>query len=151
MEQPYTVIGAGGAIGAPLAQELLKNGKPVRLLSRSGKTMDGAESRSVDVFNQKELTEETPFNPSSKKGVVRAKIATMLLESVKRGEVTACIARSVDFYGPIMKEMVEMVYQNEQSYWFDSSKFEQKYGFQPTSYEDGIRETVKFFNLRKNA
>ncbi len=212
MEQPYTVIGAGGAIGAPLAQELLKNGKLVRLLSRSGKTMDGAESRSVDVFNQKELTEairgskvafllvgldyntklweekwpivmqntlnacaetgvplvffdnvymygpvkgkmteETPFNPSSKKGVVRAKIATMLLEAVKRGEVTACIARSADFYGPIMKEMVEMVYQNEQSYWFDSSKFEQKYGFQPTSYEDGIRETVKFFNLRKNA
>jgi len=46
---------------------------------------------------------------------------------------------------------VEMVYQNEQVYWFDSSKFEQKYGFAPTSYEEGIRETVKFFNLRKNA
>jgi len=313
--QPYTIIGAGGAIGTPLAQELLKNGNPVRLLSRSGKTMEGAESRKVDVFNPQELTEgirgskvayllvgldynaklwqekwpvvmqntinacketgvplvffdnvymygpvqgkmteETPFNPSSKKGAVRAKIANMLLEAMQRGEVTASIARSADFYGPwadeksmffqtvfknfsegkkaqwlgnpamahtmsytidcakalvtladdpssfnqtwhlpsknppliptdliklaanemgvpykgvqaapkwlvriiglfvpIMKEMVEMVYQNEQVYWFDSSKFEQKYGFAPTSYEEGIRETVKFFNLRKNA
>lgn len=55
--QPYTIIGAGGAIGTPLAEELIKNGHPVRLLSRSGKTMVGAESRSVDVFNQAALTD----------------------------------------------------------------------------------------------
>lgn len=313
--QPHTIIGAGGAIGSPLAQELLHAKQPLRLLSRSGKPLEGAESKSVDVFNLKELTEsvrgskvayllvgldyntrvwqekwpllmqntlsacaetgvpliffdnvymygpikgkmteETPFQPSSKKGEVRAKVANMLLDAAKRGEVKACIARSADFYGPyadeksmfyqvvfknlasgkkpqwlgkpdqahsmsytidcakalvmlandpeafgqtwhmptsnppllptelihmaaqemglpypgvqaapkwlirllglfipIMKEMVEMVYQNEDVYWFDSSKFEKKYGFTPSSYEQGIRDTVSFYQLKKGA
>ena len=46
------------------------------------------------------MQETTPFNPCSKKGEVRAAIATTLLESMKRGEVQALIARSADFYGP---------------------------------------------------
>ncbi len=312
---PYTIIGAGGAIGTPLAQELIAKGQPVRLLSRSGKSMSGAESRKTDVFNLPDLTEairgskvafllvgldyntktwqeqwpvvmqntlsacaetgvpliffdnvymygpvegkmteETPFKPSSKKGAVRANIANMLLDAVKRGEVKASIARSADFYGPwadeksmfyqtvfknlsegkksqwlgnpamphsmsytidcaralvlladdpgsfnqtwhlptdnpppipteliqiaaremglpytgvqaapkflvrliglfvpIMREMVEMVYQNERSYWFDSSKFERAYHYKPIGYEQGIRDTVAFFNLKKGA
>lgn len=311
--QPYTLIGAGGAIGTSLAHELIQHSKAVRLLSRSARPLEGAESRAVDVFNlqdltegirgskvaflligleyntkiwqkqwpivmqntiracaetgvpliffdnvymygavQGKMTEETPFNPNSKKGMVRAQIATMLLEAVKKGELKASIARSADFYGPwadeksmfyqtvlknlsagkksqwlgnpamahtlsytldcaralimladdpsalnqtwhlpsknppptpteliqlsatemgvlnkgvqaapkwlvrilglfipIMKEMVEMVYQNEETYWFDSSKFETKYNYKPTSYEDGIRETIAFYQLKK--
>jgi nucleoside-diphosphate-sugar epimerase len=46
------------------------------------------------------MTEETPFNPCSRKGEVRAKIATMLLEEVKKGNLRALIARAADFYGP---------------------------------------------------
>ena len=46
------------------------------------------------------MLETTPFNPCSKKGEVRAAIATTLLESMQRGEVQALIARSADFYGP---------------------------------------------------
>jgi nucleoside-diphosphate-sugar epimerase len=46
------------------------------------------------------MTEETPFNPCSRKGEVRARVATTLLESMRRGEVQALIARSADFYGP---------------------------------------------------
>jgi len=46
------------------------------------------------------MTEETPVNPSSKKGEVRAKIAQMILEEVKKGNLTALIARAPDFYGP---------------------------------------------------
>lgn len=45
------------------------------------------------------MNEETPFNPCSKKGEVRAKIATMLLDEVKQGNLQALIARSADFYG----------------------------------------------------
>ncbi len=311
--QPYTLIGAGGAISIPLAQMLLDQKQPVRLLSRSGANLPGAESRKADVFNQAELTEavrgsrvayllvgldyntklwqekwptvmqntiracaetgvpliffdnvymygpvegkmteETPFRPSSKKGEVRAKIATMLLDAMRRGEVQASIARSADFYGPwadrvsvfyqvvlknlaegkkpqwlgnpamphsmsytldcaralilladdptsfnqtwhvptynpppvptdlikiaadeigrpykgvqaapkiiirllglfipIMREMVEMVYQNERPYYFDSSKFEKKYNYSPVPYAQGIRDTVAFFKLKK--
>jgi nucleoside-diphosphate-sugar epimerase len=46
------------------------------------------------------MTEDTPFNPSSKKGEVRAKIATMLLDEMGNGNLRAMIARSADFYGP---------------------------------------------------
>jgi nucleoside-diphosphate-sugar epimerase len=46
------------------------------------------------------MTEDTPFNPSSKKGEVRAQVATMLLEEIKAGNLSALIARSADFYGP---------------------------------------------------
>jgi nucleoside-diphosphate-sugar epimerase len=45
------------------------------------------------------MTEDTPFNPISKKGEVRAKIAQQLLDEVKTGNISALIARSADFYG----------------------------------------------------
>ena len=46
------------------------------------------------------MQETTPFNPCSKKGEVRAAIATTLLGAMRTGEVQALIARSADFYGP---------------------------------------------------
>jgi len=46
------------------------------------------------------MTEETPFNPCSKKGEVRAKIATTLIDAWKSGALDGMIARSADFYGP---------------------------------------------------
>ena len=52
------------------------------------------------------MTEQTPFHPSSKKGEVRAEIATMLLNEIKQGNLTASIARSADFYGPRAKTSV---------------------------------------------
>ena len=49
------------------------------------------------------MTEETPFNPCSKKGEIRARIATRLLNEIQAGDLTALIARSADFYGPHAK------------------------------------------------
>ena len=46
------------------------------------------------------MTEETPFNPCSKKGEVRAQIATALINEWKAGALTGMIARAADFYGP---------------------------------------------------
>jgi len=46
------------------------------------------------------MTEDTPFNPSSRKGEVRARIATMLLEQMRSGALQAMIVRAADFYGP---------------------------------------------------
>lgn len=46
------------------------------------------------------MTEETPYNPSSKKGEVRARIAELLMDEVMKGNIIALIARSADFYGP---------------------------------------------------
>ena len=51
-------------------------------------------------YTQGAMTEETPFKPNSKKGEVRARIATMLLDEIKQGNIQGMIVRSADFYGP---------------------------------------------------
>jgi nucleoside-diphosphate-sugar epimerase len=43
-----------------------------------------------------------------------------------------------------MKELVEMNYQNKYPYLFDSSKFNNAFGFTPTTYAAGIKETVEW-------
>lgn len=46
------------------------------------------------------MTEETPYNPCSKKGEVRANIARKLEEEFQKGSIDGLIARAADFYGP---------------------------------------------------
>jgi len=46
------------------------------------------------------MTEATPYNPSSRKGEVRARIATTFMDDVTRGELRGAIVRAADFYGP---------------------------------------------------
>ncbi len=46
------------------------------------------------------MIETTPYNPSSRKGEIRAKIATMLEDEIKKKSIDAMITRSADFYGP---------------------------------------------------
>jgi nucleoside-diphosphate-sugar epimerase len=46
------------------------------------------------------MTENTPYAPCSKKGEIRAKIATALMDEVQAGRLSAMIARAADFYGP---------------------------------------------------
>jgi nucleoside-diphosphate-sugar epimerase len=60
------------------------------------------------------MTEESVFNPPSKKGKVRKQIAEMLMDAVKAGNLNALIVRSADFYGPENEQsiLIEMVYKN---------------------------------------
>jgi len=46
-------------------------------------------------------------------------------------------------------ESLEMLYQSENNYQFDSSKFNKYFNFKPTSYEVGIRETIEFYKQAK--
>jgi nucleoside-diphosphate-sugar epimerase len=48
----------------------------------------------------KPLSEDSPVNPCSRKGEIRAGAAGMLFEAHERGEVRATIGRASDFYGP---------------------------------------------------
>lgn len=189
------------------------------------------------------MTEDSPINPPSKKGMVRKEIAGMLMDAVKEGKIQALIARAPDFYGPdndksfiietvyknlkngkkpnwfidatkkhsfiytpdaakatallgntpdaynqvwhlptdkntltgiewielfnkemktskkamvismfllrtlglfmpLMREMPEMMYQYDRDYFFDSSKFEKRFHFTPTTNEQGVRSIV---------
>lgn len=46
------------------------------------------------------------------------------------------------FFDKTIKELPEMSYQYDRDYVFDSSKFESHFSFFPTSYAQGIRETL---------
>ncbi len=46
------------------------------------------------------MTEDTPYNPCSKKGEVRAAIATTMMNEVRAGNLRGMIVRAADFYGP---------------------------------------------------
>ena len=49
----------------------------------------------------------------------------------------------VGYFIPVVKESIEMLYQNEYDYLFDSTKFEKAFNVLPTSYEYGIDAIVK--------
>jgi nucleoside-diphosphate-sugar epimerase len=46
------------------------------------------------------MNEDTPMNPCSKKGEIRAREAQRLFDAHRRGEVRATAGRAADFYGP---------------------------------------------------
>lgn len=92
----------------------------------------------VYMYDRKHLyhmTEDTPIRPTSKKGRIRAEIASMLLDEVERGRLTALIARSADFLGSTNSIIVETVYKNlakgKKADWFASTSKLHSYTFTP--------------------
>jgi hypothetical protein len=43
----------------------------------------------------------------------------------------------------IIKESMEMLYQYDSDYLFDSSKFDKAFSFRTTTYEEGIKAAVE--------
>lgn len=83
------------------------------------------------------MTEETPFNPCSRKGEVRANIESALLEEVKKGNIQASIARAADFYGPHtpLSYLKVMVFDNfakgKTAQWFLTDKTRHSFTYTP--------------------
>jgi len=50
--------------------------------------------------------------------------------------------RMAGLFNTTVGELVEMMYQYENDYLFDSSKFENAFHFKPTSYQAGLLETA---------
>jgi len=57
--------------------------------------------------------------------------------------------RLLGIFVPVLREFPEMLYQYDQDYVFDSSKFEKHFGFTATPAEEGIRAMIG--DLRKQA
>ena len=53
------------------------------------------------------------------------------------------MVRLLGLFIPIMRELVEMIYQYDRDYVFDSTKFETKFNFKPTPYLEGIKTIIK--------
>ncbi len=83
------------------------------------------------------MKEDTPFNPCSKKGEVRANIELKLLDEVKRGNINAQIVRAADFYGPHtpLSFLKPMVFDNfakgKKAQWFISDQIKHSFTYTP--------------------
>ena len=85
-----------------------------------------------------EMTEETPYQPLSKKGMVRAEVARMLEREMANGSIRATIARAVDFYGPGVTEksaaailVFENMKKGKRAQWFINADIPRSYSFTP--------------------
>lgn len=84
------------------------------------------------------MNEETPMNPPSKKGKVRAQLVNMIMNEIEAGNLTALIARCADYYGPNIERngMVrEMIFKNlaagKKANWLCSDKYKHSVTYTP--------------------
>lgn len=84
------------------------------------------------------MDEETPINPPSKKGKIRAETAAMVMDEVKSGALTALIARAADFYGPGIKDksvLTEVVFKNlsqrKKAFWLGDADKPHSFTYTP--------------------
>ena len=74
------------------------------------------------------MTEETPFNPCSKKGEIRAKLDLRLMDEYKKGNLQVAIVRGADFYGPAVGSsvfnllVVDNLIKGKKANWMNNPK-----------------------------
>lgn len=85
-----------------------------------------------------DMNEETPINPSSKKGKIRAEVAQLIMDAIQNDGLTALIARSADFYGPGIRQtsmLTETVFKafnkGKKANWMGSIHFKHSFTFTP--------------------
>lgn len=83
----------------------------------------------------------TATNPPTGKQWVEA-FASQLNAKPKYRVVGKGFVRFLGLFIPAMRESVEMLYQYNRDYVFNSQKFDSKYNFKPTPYLDGIKHIV---------
>jgi len=99
------------------------------------------------------MTEETPIQPPSKKGKVRAEIAEMIMGRVRVGKLQALIARCADYYGPgidrnsILNEtVVKPLANGKRANWLGSATCKHSFTYTPDAGKAtamlGNRETA---------
>lgn len=64
--------------------------------------------------------------------------------------VSRFMLKLIGLFNSIIRESVEMTYQNDSDYLFSSEKFEIAFSFKPTSYAAGIKETIGQMTNTKN-
>jgi len=71
------------------------------------------------------------------------KVAAVIGVKPKIQVASRFIIKIMGLFNPVMKEFVEMLYQWDRDYNFDSSKFETIFKMKPTPTEEAIRQIIK--------
>jgi nucleoside-diphosphate-sugar epimerase len=77
-------------------------------------------------------------------------VADALQTEAKIQTVPAWMLHVLGLFIPVMKEFPEMLYQYQQDYIFDSSKFEKRFGMEATAPKEGIRNLVEQLKSQHN-
>jgi nucleoside-diphosphate-sugar epimerase len=91
------------------------------------------------------MTEETPYNPCSKKGELRAQIATDFMDEVRAENLTGMIARSADFYGPGCKTsilnllVIDRLAAGKRAWWLGNIRAKHSFTFTPDAGKALVR------------
>ena len=72
-----------------------------------------------------------------------ALISKELKTKPKHRVVSKFMVKLMGLFMPVMRESHEMLYQYEKDYVFNSAKFDKRFKFETTSYQDGIRAIVE--------
>jgi len=142
------------ALSIMVADNLMK-GKKAQVFGNLDKihtytyTPDAAKATAIlgntdDAFNQVWHVPTTKEKLTNRQWIHL--IAKELEADPKIQSVPNWLLHILGLFIPMMKEFPEMVYQYEQDYYFDSSKFENRFGMKATAPEDGIRNLIN--NLR---
>jgi nucleoside-diphosphate-sugar epimerase len=84
----------------------------------------------------------TASNPLTGKEWIEAIAREMGVEP-KFQVIPKFLVRILGLFVPIMRETIEMMYQYNRDYIFDSSKFEKSFDFKLTPYLEGIKNIIK--------
>jgi nucleoside-diphosphate-sugar epimerase len=95
----------------------------------------------VDAFNQvwhlptdkNALTGREFFDLFARELKVKSRVSVMPMWLIKL----------LGLFVPVLKEMPEMMYQNDRDYFFDSAKFDKRFKFKTTTYQEGVRIIVE--------
>jgi nucleoside-diphosphate-sugar epimerase len=109
-------------------------------------TPDAAKATAIlgntnDAFNQVWHVPTTKEKLTTRQWIQM--IADELKVNAKTQTVPAWMIHILGLFVPVMREFPEMLYQYEQDYVFDSSKFEKRFGIEATAPQDGIRNLIE--------
>jgi len=85
-----------------------------------------------------------PTDPTPMTGVDWIRLmAEEMPASEKYTTISAGMIRFLGFFVPYMRELVEMLYQYDRDYFFDSSKFNSHFNYLPTTPREAIQQMLK--------
>lgn len=96
---------------------------------------------SPDAYEQVWHLPTAPTPPTGKEWVKM--VALTMGEKARYRVLSPWVVKAMGLFMPIMKESVEMLYQYDRDYIFNSTKFESHFEIDPTPYEEGIQQVIE--------
>jgi len=144
--------GAKSAIGVLAFDKLLKNKTPqilatARTLHSYSFTTDSAEALYI-LSQHDEAFGQTWHMPTVSPALTGNEFVNMIADATNNPHKIQVIPKFIisvaALFNGLMRELKEMLYQNEYDYIFDSSKFDKTFNYTPTTYKEGIQETIEW-------